>query len=376
MKIKLHNYGFICFLTVSSSIEACDINYTILDMNAKALASQICRGSVICGKDIEKNLDFSIPTTKPLSSETSDFDKLMNDTKFNTCTTRRKFGHNRLGTFISESKTLYETTTAPTVKYAVFTLCQSVVSEIIKMVELYKDGVEEESIIPDEQLSFFVNTAHSTPNLSDDEGQVARSASTRSSKSENLEREDKDDPTLHAVMADNTLSVIDLWGSAFSKRSLNYYPKQLERVKHPIRISCNLQYVRMDQIDELRHAVRSIDADDRRPPLREVIFMNGSSKKFNVLFPLLKELSATHKLSGKPITIVYSTTSDSQKAYKKLYTLGEAHSTLPKTIVIGEDIAIAEIRKKSVLDPQIIETDFSDTTLAPLSRLLDTPDVR
>lgn len=357
----MNRYSLIYFITIFSSIEACDVNYTILDMNAKALASQISGGAVICKKDIERNLDFALPSTKSLISDKHTFSKLTIDEKI-TITTRVKFGHNRFGTFISESKTLYETATAPAIKDAIFTLCESVTSEIIKMIELYGKDVEEDSFLPDEQLSFFVNTAHLTSGLSDDED---KSISTSSSKSDNSLESDEIAITSQKDILENDISIIDLSINAFSKRSSIYYTKQLERAKPLIQISCNLQYIKMNQIDELQSVIKLIDS---KYNLMQIIFMNGSSKKFKVLFVLLKELSESHKISKKPITIVYSTTSDTQKSCNKLYTLGDTHPTLLSTIVIGGTSSMEEIRKKSVIDPQIIETDFSKR--CPLEFLL------
>jgi hypothetical protein len=51
--------------------------------------------------------------------------------------------------------------------------------------------------------------------------------------------------------------------------------------------------------------------------------MNGSSIQFNYFFPYLDQIYNMHCRKSAPITIVFSTTSASQQAYRKLYTLRE-----------------------------------------------------
>jgi hypothetical protein len=73
--------------------------------------------------------------------------------------------------------------------------------------------------------------------------------------------------------------------------------------------------------------------------------MNGSSRKFNRIFSVLQLIYNRHVEAAKPITIVYSTTSETQVAYKKLYTLRGVialpHSHLDEIIDLTPSLTLA-----------------------------------
>jgi hypothetical protein len=106
----------------------------------------------------------------------------------------------------------------------------------------------------------------------------------------------------------------------------------------------------MNQLDSLSV---TIDVIDGNHDLAEIILMNGSSRKFNRIFSLLESIYNKHVDAEKPITIVYSTTSETQVAYKKLYTLGGVvalpHSHLDDVIGLSPTLtsAIKSPEKKS-----------------------------
>lgn len=67
-----------------------------------------------------------------------------------------------------------------------------------------------------------------------------------------------------------------------------------------------------------------LDEIDRKKSLVEICLIEGSSRKFNIIFPTLKKIYDKHALTGDVINIIYSTTSGSQRAYEQLYTLKSA----------------------------------------------------
>ena len=215
----------------------------------------------------------------------------------------------------------------------------------------------------------FYNNVQSNPmcRLSDE------SHRTDSTDASSLDESDEDydtcDRNISVLMkSDDTespfekLSVIDLESKSFLEGSFTYFRKKLSTTKYPIRVISDLRNITLTQLSDLSVAVHAIDTSNE---LVELILMNGSNRKFNILFPSLEALYNKHAETGKPITIVYNATSASQMAYKRLYALRGVnnlpHSYLNYIIRLGAAL-ISAIRSPektggltSSVFPQVIE---------------------
>ena len=106
---------------------------------------------------------------------------------------------------------------------------------------------------------------------------------------------------------------------SFNESSYRYYRKILSSPSCVrAKVVTNLRDIDSSLYDVLGNALLEIDA---RKDLIEIILTRGSSVQFNCLFPYLERIYRNHCVSGKPVMIVYSSTTASQKAYEKLYTL-------------------------------------------------------
>lgn len=100
-----------------------------------------------------------------------------------------------------------------------------------------------------------------------------------------------------------------------------------------IRVTSDLSNVRLSSLGFFCDLLEEVDL---KKTLVEIALVNGSSRKFNIIFPTLKIIYDRHASNGEVITIIYSTTSDSQRAYKQLLTLTDssplAHKDLTSTV--------------------------------------------
>jgi len=307
-------------------IDACSINQEILDLNAHAMTITIQRSIAVDQGRINDNLDFIHPALGQLGYDETSLAILVSENTELVERSRQVFRHNRLGMFVKECQEIHDREETESVKkYAIYLLLNKVLKNINRGFPAVQDHQ------PSCRLS------------------EESKASTDTSSSE----EERDDMLCDkdisifmehqaATLPVQKLSLVDLDPKSFSESSFTYFGKQLLMVKHPIRVTSDLQHLRMDQLDKLSNTINTIDGSHN---LAEVILMNGSSRKFNRIFSVLQLIYNRHVEAAKPITIVYSTTSETQVAYKKLYTLRGVialpHSHLDEIIDLTPSLTLA-----------------------------------
>lgn len=147
--------------------------------------------------------------------------------------------------------------------------------------------------------------------------------------------------------------------------------QQWKSLNLPLRVSTDLLPIGCKGIsaaDGLRAKLLDLDSSI---PIAELVFKNGGSRKFNLLWETLQEIYQHHNTSDTPITIIYSSTSLSQKAHRKLYDLTGA-SPLPAAAEHMEapQLTVA-VRSppKSKYDPVLFKISPIEPTRANLTDL-------
>lgn len=343
------SYIILCLHIVFCNVDACNINKEILDLNAHAITITIQRSIAVDQGRINDNLDFIYPALGQLAYDETSLATLVSESSELVERSRQVLRHNRLGMFVKECQEIHDREeTASVKKYALYLLLDRVLKNINR-------GFP---VVQDHQLSCRLS----------EESKESTDVTSSSEEERDDMLCDKDISIFmehqSATLPTQKLSLIDLGPKSFSESSFTYFGKQLLMVKHPIRISSNLQHLRMDQLDELSNTISRIDESHN---LAEVILMNGSSRKFNRMFSLLELIYNKHVEAAKPITIVYSTTSETQVAYKKLYTLRGVielpRSHLDEIIGLSPSLTLAiqsPEKKSRVIDVQGEESENAE----------------
>lgn len=309
------------------NVDACAINEEILDLNANAIVVSIQRGITVDQERINESLDFAYLSLGDLSYDSNSFPLLVVENSEIVERFKQSLRHNRLGMFLHECQSLHDQVeTSLNKKYALYSL----LFQVLKKSNRYLQAAQhhQPSCRSSEESR---NTDITEEVLSDSEDDMLCDKNVSIFMEHQAAR-----PPLQK------LSLVNLDSKAFFEDSFTYFAKQLEMVKHPIRITSDLQHLRMEQLDRLSS---TIDTIDESYDLAEIILMNGSSRKFNRMFSLLQSIYNKHVDAAKPITIVYSTTSKTQVAYKKLYTLRGVialpHSHLDEIIDLTPSLTLA-----------------------------------
>jgi hypothetical protein len=352
----------VIFLT---EIRASQINVQLLIMRVNGFSSQICDGYCVNPDSIESKLDFIPYDCKPIKWDPERFSLLISESASTANLALEKFGHNRLNAFVNDCNILFNSgALEEKERFALFTLLAHIKHKIDCLLKDIDSIIEEESRIPDEQFSFFFDS-HQVRSRSDSEESTTSThhISSCGSVSEGSEHS----PKKTDEHGDMVFSQINLDGKNLQESSFSNYRNKIPKSPLPICISCNLQTITKSQISDLQIAIQEIENTQR---LVEVIFQKGSSIKFNLLFAFLKQL-AENRPPENPITIVYSTTSDSQKAYKKLSTLQGVVQALP-TIDTETETDLHKLKSDSIHTCQRIRVDFSDSTLKRIKEVFNT----
>lgn len=362
MTIKLLNPYFFLFAALClTKISAASINYELLNPTVKNFSSRIVSGSTIDVDEIKEGFDFIPYDSKSIKWDPKEFSALIEQTVPTVGAAFEKLGHNRFNTFVNDCKILFNKGTLEEKEgFALFILLRHVQHNIDYFLKDVETIVESESRIPDEQFSFLfasyqeksrsssVQSATSTQHIS-----VCESAS-----------EDSDHrPATTDELDDVTFTSVSLDARALQPSSFAYYQKNLPDNHSPLCITCNLQSLMIDKMGILKEAIQEINATKN---LREIIFTNGSSRKFNLLFDFLRDLSEP-RTHDTPITIVYSTTSESQKAYKKLSTLRGIVHNAPDVRGLTDP---TRMKRDSMHTCQRVMSDFSDDSLEVIDSIL------
>jgi hypothetical protein len=339
------------------------INYQLLGHYDKPMASRIKGGCSIDQDEITYSLDFIPYHCTSIKWDTAEFLPAFEKTQTTVEAAREKLGHNRFQTFVQDCKKLFEGELSLKDKYALFILMQSVHHEMNCLLKDIEGRVEEDSMIPDEQFSFLFDCC--TRSRSSSEGSAASVTTDNGLTHESASRESGENTPPIKEDAEVAFSSIKLEGISLGESSFSSYTKQLLKVNSPVCLTCDLKTITKARMDDLITAIEDID---QKTSLREIIFTNGSSIKFNMLFEFLRDFSAK-RTPENPITIIYSTTSDSQKAYKKLSSLmGVIHATPEITGI--DDADLESIQSKSIHDCQRFRSDFSEASLKSIQRVL------
>ncbi|CAO5682672.1 MAG: hypothetical protein HEEMFOPI_01741 [Holosporales bacterium] len=354
MNKRTFNYCLLMFFVFFLiKTDASHINYQLLEPTTRNFSSRILSGNVIETDEIKNSFDFIPYDEKPIEWDKDDFLKLIERTKSTSDEASEKLGHNRFYTFVFDCKALIDSGSLKNNdQFALYWLLNFVHQEMQNRLAEVDSTVEQESKIPDEQFSFFFDFSHPR-SCSDSEQSTASTYHLSSCGSESVGSEHT---LITDVEDDVVFAQISLDGRNLHESSLWYYKRKIPGSSSPICISCDLQTIRKDQIRDLQSAIQEIENTQR---LREIIFQKGSSIKFNMLFGALKDISEKRSPEN-PITIIYSTTSDSQKAYKKLSTLQGVVRGLP---TFDSDEGISSLKTESIHTCQRIRVDFSNDTL-------------
>lgn len=367
---KLYALFFFILSVITShatqpNVHGVQINYQLLQPYAKSLASQIEDGYTITTDSIESHLDFIPYHCTNIKWEPKEFLSAFEKTQKTVEVAREKLGHNRFQTFVQDCKTLFNGELSLKDKYALFILLRSVQHHLDCLLEDIDGSVEDASRLPDEQLSFLFeyctrsrsNSDQSAQSVTTEHGLTHESSSRESGGNKPPLKED----------AEVAFSSIQLEGRSLGSSSFSSYTKQLSKINtnSPVCLTCDLKTIKKAQMDHLINAIEDIH---QKTTLQEIIFTNGSSIKFNILFDFLKDFSGK-RTPENPITIIYSTTSDSQKAYKKLSSLkGVIHATPEITGI--DDADLESVQSNSIHDCQRFRSDFSDASLRSIQRIL------
>ncbi|CAO4836663.1 MAG: hypothetical protein FADNKDHG_01624 [Holosporales bacterium] len=336
------------------------INVQLLSMRVNGFSSQICDGYSIKPNSIESKLDFIYYDAKHIKWDPEKFYLLISESTSTANLALEKFGHNRFSTFINDCNLLFNRgTLEDKEKFALFILLSHIKHKIDCLLKDIESTVEPESRIPDEQFSFLFDCGQSRSRS--DSGQSI--ASTHHISSCGEESISSDHTSITDEQSDLVLSQINLDGKSLQESSFCYYQKKIPKAPLPICLLCNLQTIKINQIEELKKALLNIDETGR---LREMIFQKGSSIKFNLLFECFKEIGEKHSAEN-PIIIIYSTTSDSQKAYKKLSTLQGVVDGLP---IMDCDKDVVRLKAESIHTCHRMRVDFLDDTRVKINQLL------
>ena len=344
-------------------VDAAQINYQLLEMSARNFSSRIFSGNVIEKDEIINHFDFIHYDSKPTKWDPEGFSLLISESTSTANLALEKFGHNRLNAFVNDCKMLFNSgALEEKERFALFTLLAHIKHKIDCLLKDIDSIIEEESRIPDEQFSFFFDS-HQVRSRSDSEESTTSThhISSCGSVSEGSEHS----PKKTDEHGDMVFSQINLDGKNLQESSFSNYRNKIPKSPLPICISCNLQTITKSQISDLQIAIQEIENTQR---LVEVIFQKGSSIKFNLLFAFLKQL-AENRSPENPITILYSTTSDSQKAYKKLSTLQGVVQALP---TMDTETDLHKLKSDSIHTCQRIRVDFSDSTLKRIKEVFIT----
>ena len=362
MAIKLFSFCALFLLMFSlTKVNSADINYQLLNPTVQNFSSRISSGSIIATDEIKESFDFIHYHCTSIKWEPQDFYALLEKTVPTVETAVAKFGHNRFGIFVNDCKKLFEKDILEDKeRFALFTLLTQLQQKINFLLKNIDTTVEDESRIPDEQFSFLFDLTQARSRSSS----VLSTTSTQHISGCESASEDSDRHTKTDELNDATFCFVCLDGRALEPTSFVYYQKKLPDNQFPLCITCNLQSVTIEKINTLKEAIQKIN-DEKN--LQEIVFTNGSSKKFNLLFAFLKDV-AERRTAEKPITIVYSTTSESQKAYKKLSTL---RGIIHKAPDVRELTDQTKIKNDSIHACQRITSDFSDESTRLIHSILE-----
>ncbi len=340
MKFK---YIILFLQILGFNVAACSINEEILGLNANAIAVSIQRGITVERERINDSfLDFAHPCPGDVRYDPASFLSLIMDNAEIAEHFKLSLRHNRLGMFIHDCQSLHDQAEINLYKkYALYKLLSQVLKKSDKYIETTQ---HHQSSCRSSEESKNTDITESTL-LSDSEDDMLCDKSVSIFMEHQAAR-----PPLQK------LSIINLDSKAFFEDSFTYFKKQLVTVRCPIRITSNLHHLKMSQINNLSDTISEIDQEHN---LVEIILMNGSSRKFNIIFSLLESIYNKHVDEAKPISIVYSTTSETQLAYKKLYTLRGVialpHSYIDEVIGLSPSLTLAiqsPEKKSCVIDIQ------------------------
>ena len=325
------SYFILCVYALLFKIDACSINHELLGFNSNAIAVSMQRGVTVDQERINDNLDFVNQIPGSLQYDPSSFSTFISQSVSIIEQSKHVLGHNRLGMFINECQGLYDQQETELIKrYALYTL----LTHVLKKHNQHLLTLQQHQSNPTCRLSEESRHTDSTDAASLDESEEDYITCDKNI-SVLMKHEDTTPPL-------QKLSAIILDSKSFLEGSFTHFHRQLSTVIHPIRITSDLKNIKITQLSDFFAAINEIDTSHE---LVELILMNGSSRKFNILFPLLESVYDKHTETGKPITIVYNTTSASQGAYKKLYTLRNVitlpHSSLEDIIELDVSLASA-----------------------------------
>lgn len=361
MTKKIFNLYFFLFTALClTKTNATSINYQILEPTVNNFYSRIVSGEVITSDSVIGNLDFIPYDAKISQCDQEKFQALIAQMAPTIQTAFQKLGHNRFNTFVSDCQELFNKDELNNKdRFALVTLLSSIKHKMDCFLKEINTEIDEESIIPDEQFSFLFD--------SDQDRSRSNSAQSSTSTQCTLNSELTSDHSERQSISseqqeDIVFSCINLDGRALQPSSVIYYQKKLTPSELPICITCNLQTIKMDMLQSLMEAIQSVNTTKN---VREIIFTNGSSVKFNQLFSFLKALSQ-ERTAEKTITIIYSTTSESQKAYKKLSTLRHVIRTSPHL----SDENTETMKKESIHHAQRFLVSFSDESMKTINNIL------
>lgn len=366
MNIKLHiTYFFLFTALCLTKTNASDINYQLLEPRAGNLSSRILSGEVITSDSIASRLDFIPYDRRPIGCEPEKFLDLIGKVQPTIESATEKLGHNRFGIFVKDCQTLFDKGQLENKdSFALFILLRHVLHKINCALLDIDTTVESESRIPDEQFSFLFDSDQVNSRAKSEES----AASTQHISSCGESFDGHESKSIISDEHDDVLfTSVSLDGRALQPSSFTHYSKKLPDNDSPLCITCNLQSIKKDEIQTLTEAIKEID---KNKSLREILFTNGSSIKFNLLFPFFEKLSQnrTEKCTQKnPIRIIYSTTSDSQKAYMKLSTLSGIIHESPDVRDLED---ITKIQRESIHNCQRIKSDFSNDSFSKIKNVL------
>lgn len=352
------------FLHVCVSAYSC--NYTLLETRAETFLGRLFDQIDDDKEYIERNLDF-LSSTGNLAVGEREFTALCEDyIRFIPS------NESPLIDFIRKCTEIYNESSSGAQKEAVYKLLDKMFEKSVKNSKSNEE--KSELIFRLEQKKHLEEEAKIdslASNLQADSLTVERSVDKPHSP--NKEISIVMESPARTIISD--ICVISLNSTSFNPSSIFYYKKQMKMMSYPIRIFSNLQDIKCDLLDSLGEALGHIDSYKE---LVEIILTNGSSIKFNRLFnSYLSPIYNAHYKSGKQITIVFSTTSESQRAYEKLYTLREVdtspHYSLDSIAGVSP-ITITSPSKPNLpikREPRIIDVSDSDISDTRISNTVD-----